>query len=188
MEVPPQLHYDIKRGPWHCFCGEKSKVVRRGNTDSTNVGRFFLTCRQNMPFRFFQWLDREWSDQIFQNRLQEARKNGWKGEREQKASGLVEVDAILDAHQARKKRELEEAENETVVIQVSSLLDEKLQEDLEKYVRKRGWMAQQKKWMEHDDLQQRWCRLLECTRPIMPELLHACFEQLKMHEMEIDKV
>ena len=89
-------------------------------------------------------------------------------------------------HKARKKRELEEAENETVVIQVPSLPDENLQEELEKYVRKRRWMAQQKKWMKHDELQQRWCRRLE--RPIMPGLLHACFEQLKMHEIEIDKV
>ena len=81
------------------------------NPDSPNVGRFFLTCRQNMPCR---------SDQIFQHRWQEARKNGWKGEREEKASGLLEVDTPLDPHQARKKQELE---NETVVIQVPSLPD-----------------------------------------------------------------
>ena len=138
-----------------------------------------------MPCRFFQWLDSERSDQIFQHRWQEARKNGWKGEREEKASGLLEVNAPLDPHQARKKQELE---NETVVIQVPSLPDDKLEEELEKYVRKRRWMAQQKKWMEHDELQQRWCRRLERTRPITPELLHACFEQLKMLEMEIDQV
>ena len=184
-EVPPQLHHDIKKGPWHCFCGEKSKVVRTMNPDSPNVGRFFLTCRQNMPCRFFQWLDREWSDQIFQHRWQEARKNGWTGEREEKASGLLEVNAPWDPHQARKKQELE---NETVVIQVPSLPDDQLEEELEKYVRKRRWMAQQKKWMEHDELQQRWCRRLERTRPITPELLHACFKQLKMLEMEIDQV
>ena len=136
------------------------------NPDSPNVGRFFFTCRQNMPCRFFQWLDREWSDQIFQHRWQEARKNGWKGEREEKASGLLEVNAPLDPHQARKKQELE---NETVVIQVPSLPDDK------------------KKWMEHDELQQSWCRRLERTRPITPELLHACFEQMKMLEMEIDQ-
>ena len=137
-----------------------------------------------MPCRFFQWLDREWSDQIFQHRWQEARKDGWKGEWEEKASGLVDV----NAHQARKKRELGEVENEMVVIQVPSLPDDKLEEELEKYVRKRRWMAKQKKWMEHDELQQRWCWQLECTRPITPGLLHACFEQLKMHEMEIDQV
>ena len=146
-EVPQQLHHDIKKEPWHCFCREKSKVVRTMNPDSSNVGRSFLTCCQNMPCRFFQWLDREWSNQIFQHRLQEARKNVWKGEWEEKASGLVEVNAALDSHQARKKRE-----NKTVVIQVPSLPDEKLQEELEKYMRKRQWMAQQKKWMEHDEL------------------------------------
>ena len=58
----------------YCFCGEKSKVVRTMNPDSPKVGRFFLTCRQNMLCRFFQWLDREWSDQIFQHRWQEARR------------------------------------------------------------------------------------------------------------------
>ena len=138
-----------------------------------------------MPCRFFQWLDRKWSDQIFQRRWHKARKNGWKGQREEKASGLLKVNAPLDPHEARKKQELE---NETAVIQVPSLPDDKLEEKLEKYVRKRRWMAQQKKWMEHDDLQQRWCRRLERTRPITPELLHACFEQLKMLEMEDDQV
>ena len=126
--------------------------------DSPNVGRFFLTCRQNMPCRFFQGLDREWSDQIFQHRWQEARKNGWKGEQEEKASGLAEVNAPLDPHQARKKRDLEEADNEMVVVQVPNLPDDKLEEELEKYVRKQQWMAQQKKWMKHEALQQRWCR------------------------------
>ena len=155
------------------------------NPDSPNVGRFFLKCRQNMPCRFFQWLDREWSDQTFQHRWQEARKNGWKGVQEEKASGLLEVNGPLDPHQARKKRELE---NETVVIQVPSLLDDKLEEELEKYMRKRRWMAQQKKWMEHEELQQWWCRRLERTCPITPEVLHACFKQLKMLEMEIDHV
>ena len=120
--------------------------------------------------------------------MQEARKSDWKGEREQKAGGLVEVNAPLDPHQAKKKRESEKSENETVVIQVPSLPDEKLQEKLEKYVRKRRWMAEQKKWMEHEELQQRWCRRLEETRPITPRMLHACFEQLKMHEIEIKKL
>ena len=75
-----------------------------------------------------------------------------------------------------------------MVIQVPSLPDDKLEEELEKYVRKRRWMAQQKKWMKQDELQQRWCRRLERTCPITPELLHVCFEQLKMLEMEIDQV
>ena len=44
------------------------------------------------------------------------------------------MNALLDPRQARKKRELE---NETVVIQVPSLPDDKLEEELEKYVRKR---------------------------------------------------
>ena len=99
-EIPQQLHHNIKKGPWHYYCGEKSKV-RTMNPDFPNVGCFFLTCRQNMPCRFFQWLGREWWDQIFQRRLQEVRKNGWKGKRKEKSSGLAEVDGPLDQKKAR---------------------------------------------------------------------------------------
>ena len=117
-EVPQQLHHDIKK-------------VQTVNSDSSNV------CRQNMPCRFFQWVDREWSDQIFQHRLQEARKNDWKGECKEKSSGLAEVDGPLDPHQARKKPDLEkmEASHSVKVIPVPSLPGEKLQEELEKYMR-----------------------------------------------------
>ena len=67
-EVPYQLHPDVKCGPWHCFCGAKTKLVRTVNPYYTNVGSFFfwcanifLVCRQSLPCQFFQWLDQFWS-------------------------------------------------------------------------------------------------------------------------------
>lgn len=147
--IPQQLHHNIKKGPWHYYCGEKSKVVRTMNPDFPNVGCFFLTCRQNMPCRFFQWLGREWWDQIFQRRLQEVRKNGWKGKRKEKSSGLAEVDGPLDQKKARVGVNRSTSS-------VPCLPEEKLQAELEKYMTKQQWLAQKKKWKEHKELQQRW--------------------------------
>ena len=60
-----------------------------------------------------------------------------KEKRIEKSSGLAEVDGPLDPHQARKKPELEEMEasHSVKVIPVPSLHGEKLQEELEKYMK-----------------------------------------------------
>ena len=89
--------------PRHCFCEERSKAVQTVNPYSPNVGRFFLVCRQNPLCRFFQFLDQPWTDPIFTNRLEEARRRGWAWGREEKSSWLAEVDEKLD-HQPRPRR------------------------------------------------------------------------------------
>ena len=106
----------------------ESKVVWTVNPYSPNVGRFFLVCRLNPPCRFFQWLDQP--DPIFTHRLEEARKQGLVGEREEKSIWLAEVDVEMD-HQAQKKAWLEKQENETRVIPVPSLPEGKLESELE---------------------------------------------------------
>ena len=50
---------DVKGGPFTCHCDKPYKLVVCQNSDKGNVGRLFLTCRQDPPCKFFQWADQE---------------------------------------------------------------------------------------------------------------------------------
>ena len=73
-ELSPQLHLEIKEGPWYCFCYCIAKLTRYADANKQDESRFLLTCGKNdkeLQCSFSQRVDQPWSDEIVARRREE---------------------------------------------------------------------------------------------------------------------
>ena len=177
--VEEELHPDIKGGPWTCFHGQKPRLSLTMNPESPNKGRLFVPCRQEESCKFFKWLDSEWSNCIVKHHLGEAKKGGYPNERDEE----------FKRSQERIKKELDQMVKETegkVIPPLPPISDDRLKEELEKFYRRQRFVDHTKRMKNLEKQEEQWCRRLEQTCRITPELLKACSVDLNFDQMCID--